>query len=1624
LNSRASRSPFRTLPILVAFFVNLVAGPLAPLAGSIAHGAVGMNLDQCANGAPPGARQSCTGANWQNGNLNGSNSQYREGDSVAFRTEVSGLTAGTTYQVDIGYDNTDNGKHAYDYLTSWNRTESGDPCSDRDCSGAPTELFPIPTDPMLATAVPPVTQAPGDFAVWGGNITSVVYTQLGTPVEANHNQTIITITFVAGDDTVLFAWGGHIATEVDWGVGDGASAVSGSPYHMRMEGVWNADRSKELTGNAQQDRSLKADAILLPPFIATQVSASTVNLGSGTVTDTATLTPRAGRSNTLTGSVTFWLCGPGLANAVTPLVGCPTGGTQVGGAVAVAGNAATSAAFDPTQAGFYCFRAQYTPDAESADQYVAASHTNATTECFTVTAAPILSVTKTGPTPSTVNAGDSYSYVIRVTNSGNAAATNVTVTDDLNDALTVNTVTPSAGSCLAVGLGNTISCNVGTLAAGGGSATVTINVTVPAAPTLCGSVVNTSHAAADNHTSVDSNTVTVTVTCPNIRVEKEPDEGDGNDVNAGDPATFTITVHNDGNGAATNVNLFDDLPGTGWSVVGAQTTLTNCQVTDPTTGDHAALGEILTCGPDTIGPSPTSKKVTVTKTTVNPGDCGEMNNTASVTVGNGAGDSDTGNIDVLCGALRVEKEPDEGDAGSVVNAGGTATFTITVHNDGTGTANNVTLFDDLPGSGWSVDAANTTLTGCAVTDPSTGEHADDGEILTCGPDTIGPSPASKKVTVTNPIGVAECADLDNLASASSSNAGSADDDGFIEVTCPDLEVEKTPDENEEAPGANDVNAGDPATYLITVTNVGDGDAEGVELFDDLPGSGWSVVGAETTLTDCAVTDPVDGEHAALGEILTCGPDTIEPGEANAKWVTVTKTTVNPDDCNGLPNLAEVTADNDEGDENAGDIDVLCPSLEIEKEATDPEINADDEASYTITVTNDGNGDATGVTITDDLPDGLTWTEDSEFCEIDLAGDLLCEDITILAHTDFSVTVTGTSDSGDCPSIENTAEFDSENAGSGSSDSDDRGPTLITINCPDLEVTKEQVDANGDPIDEPVDAGLTAYFAIHVTNHGLGDAYDVVVTDNAPEGTIWTVVDDGGFTCDDEVGGGFQVITCTADVMAVGSATILISYETVEVDCPLLENAVSVAAVNEPAEKVGDDNAASAEIVVECPGLNIVKTADADPIDAGDEGSFTITVWNAGDGDAFDVVVEDTIPLGWSFDGSECDSVASSVEVGEPETWTCHIDVLGVTDMAGGVEIRVFGPTDRTDCGEIENDAFVFASNQGTPVTSNLATITVACPEITLEKANDAVGSVLPGTTVTYTLTLTVDVPELENGEAESVVVTDTLPVGLEDPTNISDGGAFDDATRTITWDLGDLAEGEYTLTYEATVADDVENGEELVNAAAATSTNSQCPDLETLGPECEAESTVVVRVPTLVIDKVASVEEITISGPANAQTADPSVVTWTLTYTLTNGPVTNAVITDEVPTGFIFLDASDDGQLVDSVVTWTFLELTESGSVTFRTTVDVATISRTDPTVNVAVIVSDQTPEDEGEDEVSVVVEPPVLGGTPPQVPDTALTIGPAGDPITIPVELMAALLLTSLGALAYANVRVVRRRG
>src|SRR4029079_12788715 len=75
-----------------------------------------------------------TGCRWTNGNLQSNNSTYFEGDATPQRLWLDGLTPGETDTITFDYGTTKQGKHAYDYLTTFDKSETWITVPDR-CDG-------------------------------------------------------------------------------------------------------------------------------------------------------------------------------------------------------------------------------------------------------------------------------------------------------------------------------------------------------------------------------------------------------------------------------------------------------------------------------------------------------------------------------------------------------------------------------------------------------------------------------------------------------------------------------------------------------------------------------------------------------------------------------------------------------------------------------------------------------------------------------------------------------------------------------------------------------------------------------------------------------------------------------------------------------------------------------------------------------------------------------------------------------------------------------------------------------------------------------------------------------------------------------------------------------------------------------------------------------------------------------------------------------------------------------------------------------------------------------------------------------------------------------------------------
>ncbi|HWO58069.1 MAG TPA: T9SS type A sorting domain-containing protein [bacterium] len=247
-----------------------------------------VSLEQMRNGA---AGSPASPINWVNGNAGASNSHLTEKWSQAYRAVFTDLTAGDTIEFVVGYDITHSGKHAIDYLTYYDRIndpthtslyghaqETIDPLLGVGALPGPV-YAPIPPPPLSSCTLV-VPNPPGPLqsqpctsfdnldndptqvrmTLYGGSFTvstPVSYDAGGDPTQAQ-SEARVRVKFVAGGSTAVLLWGGHLASNTDWGAGNSAGGISGSPYHNRaIELRINGD----LKNVGNQDRSLSAEAV-------------------------------------------------------------------------------------------------------------------------------------------------------------------------------------------------------------------------------------------------------------------------------------------------------------------------------------------------------------------------------------------------------------------------------------------------------------------------------------------------------------------------------------------------------------------------------------------------------------------------------------------------------------------------------------------------------------------------------------------------------------------------------------------------------------------------------------------------------------------------------------------------------------------------------------------------------------------------------------------------------------------------------------------------------------------------------------------------------------------------------------------------------------------------------------------------------------------------------------------------------------------------------------------------------------------------------------------------------------------------------------------------------------------
>jgi len=600
-------------------------------------------------------------------------------------------------------------------------------------------------------------------------------------------------------------------------------------------------------------------------------------------------------------------------------------------------------------------------------------------------------------------------------------------------------------------------------------------------------------------------------------------------------------------------------------------------------------------------------------------------------------------------------------------------------------------------------------------------------------------------------------------------------------------------------------------------------------------------------------------------------------------------------------------------------------LVITKADTPDPVLAGTPLSYTVRVDNNGPSDASDVVVTDTLPSGVTFVSTSG-CGEDPGGVPTCSLGTIAAGSFEEYTINLTVDSGTVGIITNQASVTSSTTEGNPGDENTTEQTSVEA-AADLAITKLDTP-------DPVLAGTNLTYTIEVTNSGPSDALGVVVTDTLPAGV--TLASTSG--CGEDP---FGVPACSlGSIMAGGSAQITI---TVAVDSSATGSLVNQATVasSTPEAVPGNETASATTTVDTAADLVLTKGAAPDPVVAGTQLVYTLTVTNNGPSDALDVVVTDTLPPEATFISS---SGCAEDPGGVP---TCSLGPI----VAGGMkQYTVAVEVDSATLGSINNLASVTSTTtEANPGDESVSTGTTVVAEADLAVTKiDSVDPVVAGTGMVYTITVTNNGPS----DALDVVATDTLPANV---TLSASSGCAEDPTGAPVCSLGTIVAGgmkQFTLSVDV---DSAAQGTITNLVSVVSSTTEGNP-----GDESDSEDTVVIEQADLSINM--------------SDSPDPVLAGTQLTYFVrvdNAGPseARNVVVTDTLPAGVALASTQGCPEDPDGVPTCSLNSIAAGGFAEFTifVNVDSATRGQIVNSATAATSATDPVPGNDGTSETTTV---------------------------------------------------------
>ena len=916
--------------------------------------------------------------------------------------------------------------------------------------------------------------------------------------------------------------------------------------------------------------------------------------------------------------------------------------------------------------------------------------------------------TVSNPTP---NVGGRVTFTVTLTDAGPSAATGVRVTDLLPAGVAFVSSNPSLGTYTP---GSGV-WDVGTVTPGTPQ-TLVIVATVVSSAAQTNTATITASDQFDPNTGNNSDVATETPQQADLAVTKIVSDSTPN---VGDTITFTVTLSNSGPNSATGVVLTDLLPA-GLSYVS----------NTPSQGSYNPANGVWSVGTLASGPPATLTLRARVDLPI------AQTNTAGVTHADQF-DPTTGNNSA--GATETPQRSDLAVTKSVSdptpNVGDQITFTVTLSNAGPDTATGVSVSDQLPAGLTFVSA--TPSTGPGTYDSVTGVWAV-GTVTTTTPQTltilatvVSASPRTNTATIS-------AADqFDPIANNNTSGATETPQRADLALT--KSVSDPTP------------NVGEQITFTITLTNSGPSAASGVQLTDLLPAG-------LTLVTD----DPSQGTYTAgtglwdVGAVVNVGSATL----------TITATVDSPD---ARTNTATITAsdqfDPDTGNDTASATETpRRADLVMTKAVSDSTPNVGETITYTLTVANSGPDTATGVTVMDLLPTGVTFVSDnaSQGAYDEVTGLWTVGTLAVAATPTLAIMVTVNAPN----QIVNTATVDGDqfdpNPGNNTSS------TSSDPQAADLSIVKT--------VNDPTpNVGEQITFHVSLTNSGPHEATGVRVTDLLPAGVTFVSSNPSLGTYDDVSG--------LWDVGTVDTST----PQTLEIVATVVSaSAQTNTATISRADQFDPNTANNSDVATETPqhaDLALSKSVSDPTPNVGDQITFTVTLSNSGPDAATGVQVTDLLPAGLTFVS------ASPVGVYTPSTGVWDVGtVTPGTPQTLVIVATVVSPAAQT------NAATVTDADQFDPNTANNGAAATETPQQSDLALTKTVSDPTPnvGDVITCTVTVTNNGPDTATG----VEVTDELPPGLTQVSFLIRRGIF----ATQVWDVGTLESGaSATLTLQARV---------------------------------------------------------------------------------------------------------------------------------------------------------------------------------------------------------------------------------